>query len=117
MKTEAPQQVGTDKELRARNAGMALSGVEADVTTHLRTKAELEQASGLMDAVCERGNLKHANQRAIENKGAAGIDGIGVAELKTTSSNTGRRSRPNCWRVSSYPSRYAGRIYRSRKAG
>jgi group II intron reverse transcriptase/maturase len=82
MKTEAPQQVGTDKELLARNAGMAMSGVEADVTTHLRTKAELEQASGLMDTVCERGNLKLAYQRVVENKGAAGVDGIGVAEFK-----------------------------------
>ena len=71
MKTEAPQQVGTDKELPARNAGMAMSGVEADVTTRLRTKAELEQAIGLMDTVCERGNLKLAYQRVIENKGAA----------------------------------------------
>lgn len=82
MKTEAPRQVGTDKETPARNADMALSGVEADVTTHLRTKAELEQASGLMDAVCERGNLKLAYQRVIENKGAAGVDGIGIAEFK-----------------------------------
>ena len=61
---------------------MALSGAEADVTTRLRTKAELEQASGLMDAVCERGNLKLAYQRVVENKGAAGVDGIGVAEFK-----------------------------------
>ena len=51
MKTEAPRQVGTDKELLARNAGMALSGVEAAVTTRLRTKAELEQAGGMMEAV------------------------------------------------------------------
>lgn len=46
MKTEAPRQVGTDKELLARNAGMALSGVEADVTTRLRTKAELARGMG-----------------------------------------------------------------------
>jgi len=52
------------------------------VTTHMRTKAELEQASGLMDAVCERGNLKLAYRRVIENKGAAGVDGIGIAEFK-----------------------------------
>jgi hypothetical protein len=32
MKTEAPQQVGTDKESLARNAGMALPGVEADLS-------------------------------------------------------------------------------------
>jgi len=35
-----------------------------------------------MDAVCERGNLKLAYQRVVENKGAAGVDGIGVAEFK-----------------------------------
>ena len=57
MKTEAPRQVGTDKELLARNAGMALSGVEADVTTRLRTKAELARGDGLMEAVCERGTV------------------------------------------------------------
>jgi RNA-directed DNA polymerase len=82
MKTEAPRQVGTDKESPARNAGMAMSGVETDVTTHLRTKAELERASELMDAVCERGNLKLAYRRVIDNKGAAGVDGIGIAGFK-----------------------------------
>jgi RNA-directed DNA polymerase len=82
MKTEAPRQVVTDKELPARNDGVALSGVEADVTTHLRANAELEQASVLMEAVCERGNLKLAYQGVIENKGAAGVDGIGSAEFK-----------------------------------
>ena len=82
MKTEAPQQVGTNKETPARNAGMALSGVETDVTTHWRTKAELEQGSRLMEAVCERGNLRLAYQRVMENKGAAGVDGIGVVGFK-----------------------------------
>ena len=82
MKTEAPQQVGTNKERLARNAGMALSGVETDVTTHWRTKAELEQESGLLEVVCERDNLKLAYQRVMENKGAAGVDGIGVVEFK-----------------------------------
>ena len=61
---------------------MDSSGAETDVTTRPRTKAELERASGLMEAVCERGNLKLAYQRVVENKGAAGVDGIGVAEFK-----------------------------------
>jgi RNA-directed DNA polymerase len=52
------------------------------VTTRMRTKAELEQDGGLMEAVCERGNLQLAYQRVVENKGAAGVDGIGVAEFK-----------------------------------
>jgi len=35
-----------------------------------------------MEAVCERGNLKLAYDRVVRNKGAAGVDGIGVAALK-----------------------------------
>jgi len=34
-----------------------------------------------MEAVCERGNLKRAYQRVVRNKGAAGVDGIGVNEF------------------------------------
>ena len=52
------------------------------MTTRMRTKAELEQDGGLMEAVCERGNLQLAYQRVVENKGAAGVDGIGVAAFK-----------------------------------
>jgi len=82
MKAEDSRQVDTDEEVTARSAGMTLSGAETDVTTRLRTKAELKQESGLMDAVCERGNLMLAYQRVVENKGAAGVDGIGIAEFK-----------------------------------
>nr|WP_228579613.1 group II intron reverse transcriptase/maturase [Acidiferrobacter thiooxydans] len=35
-----------------------------------------------MDAVVERGNLMLAYQRVVKNKGAAGVDGIGIAEFK-----------------------------------
>jgi RNA-directed DNA polymerase len=52
------------------------------VTTRLRTNAEWEQQSELLEAVCERGNLQQAYQRVVENKGAAGVDGIGVTEFK-----------------------------------
>lgn len=57
-------------------------GAETDVTTRLRTKAELVQEGGLMDIVCERGNLMLAYDRVVKNKGAAGVDGIGIAEFK-----------------------------------
>ena len=50
--------------------------------TRMRTKAELEQDSGLMEVVCEYDNLKLAYRRVVENKGAAGVDGIGVAAFK-----------------------------------
>ena len=82
MKAEDSRKVDTSGEEPGRNPGGTLSGAEAAVTTRLRTKAEWEQGSGLMDAVCERGNLKLAYQRVVENKGAAGVDGIGVAEFK-----------------------------------
>ena len=49
------------------------------MTTRTWTKAEL---SGLMEAVCERGNLWLAYERVVKNKGAAGVDGIGVAKFK-----------------------------------
>jgi len=52
---------------------------EASVADRMQTKAG---TSGLMEAVVERGNLKLAYQRVVENKGAAGVDDITVAELK-----------------------------------
>jgi retron-type reverse transcriptase len=36
-----------------------------------------------MEAVCERGNLMLAYQRVVKNKGAAGVDGLGVGEFKS----------------------------------
>lgn len=52
---------------------------EASAANRMQTKAE---ASGLMEAVVERRNLQLAYQRVVENKGAAGVDDITVAELK-----------------------------------
>lgn len=82
MKAEETRQATTQAEEPARNAGGAALGAEADVTTRLRTKAEWERESGLMEAVCERGNLWLAYERVLRNKGAAGVDGIGIAEFK-----------------------------------
>ena len=52
---------------------------EASTADRMRTKA---QASGLMEGVVGRANLQLAYQRVVENKGAAGVDDIAVAELK-----------------------------------
>ena len=82
MKAEDSRQADTDEEESGQNPEGALRGAETDVTTRLRTKAEWARTSGLMDAVCERGNLKLAYQRVVKNKGAAGVDGIGIAEFK-----------------------------------
>jgi hypothetical protein len=77
MKAEDSRQVDTDEEVTARNAGVALSGVETNVTTRLRTKAELEQESGLMEAVCERGNLRLAYQRDRDQEGSGSARWLG----------------------------------------
>lgn len=52
---------------------------EVELARHLRAKAG---RSELMEAVCERGNLMLAYQRVMKNKGAAGVDGLGVREFK-----------------------------------
>jgi group II intron reverse transcriptase/maturase len=79
MKAEDSRPVNTQSEESAQNVGGADVGAETDATTCLRMKAE---SSGLMEAVCERGNLWLAYERVLKNKGAAGVDGIGVAEFK-----------------------------------
>ena len=82
MQAEDSRQADTGEEESGRNSESALPGAEADMTTRPRTKAGLEQENGLMDAVCERGNLMLAYQRVVKNKGAAGVDDIGIAEFK-----------------------------------
>jgi RNA-directed DNA polymerase len=81
MKAEADRadQVGTADT--GRNSVVAVARAEADVATRARTKAEVA-TTGLMEAVVERGNLRLAYQRVIENKGAAGVDQLTVSELK-----------------------------------
>ena len=82
MKADDSRQVNTGREESGRIPEGALRGAETDVTTRRRTNAEWVQESGLMEAVCERGNLMRAYQRVVGNKGAAGVDGIGVAGFK-----------------------------------
>ena len=57
-------------------------GAETDVTARRRTNAEWEREGKLMAAVCERSNLWLAYDRVTKNKGAAGVDGVGVNEFK-----------------------------------
>jgi RNA-directed DNA polymerase len=79
MKADGSRQVDGNGEAPGRNRGGALAAAEMAATTRGQTSAE---SSRLMEAVCERGNLRLAYQRVVENKGAAGVDGIGVAEFK-----------------------------------
>lgn len=80
MKAEDSQRVDTNEQEPGRNLGGGDAGAETDVTTRLRTKAE---PSGLMEAVVDRSNLWLAYERVVKNKGAAGVDGIGIAEFKS----------------------------------
>lgn len=57
----------------------ACMGAEAHTATASRTNAPVPS---LMEAVVERGNMRLAYQRVVENKGAPGVDGLRVDELK-----------------------------------
>lgn len=82
MKTEAHRPDGAQAEESGRYPEGAELRVEVESLDVERTKAELGRDSGLMEVVCERGNLWLAYERVIRNKGAAGVDGIGVSEFK-----------------------------------
>jgi len=81
MKAEADRADQAGAAHTGRNSVGMAACAEADVATRSRTKAEVATTS-LMEAVMERGNLKLAYQRVVENKGAAGVDQLAVSELK-----------------------------------
>ncbi|HEU0197161.1 MAG TPA: group II intron reverse transcriptase/maturase [Nevskiaceae bacterium] len=60
----------------------AVARAETASANHLRTKAQVERESGLMEAVVNRDNLKAAYQRVVGNQGAAGVDGMTTAAFK-----------------------------------
>jgi group II intron reverse transcriptase/maturase len=78
-KAEARRQDGARPEESGQNLEDAGLRAEAEPANHRRTKAGCGE---LMEAVCKRGNLMLAYQRVVKNKGAAGVDGIGVNEFK-----------------------------------
>jgi RNA-directed DNA polymerase len=81
MKAEADRDDQAGAAKTGRNSGDAVACAEAEVATRPWTKAEVA-TTGLMEAVVERGNLRLAYQRVVENKGAAGVDELAVSELK-----------------------------------
>jgi RNA-directed DNA polymerase len=81
MKAEADRADQAGAEDTGRNPGSAVACAEVDVATRARTKVGVATTS-LMEAVVERGNLRLAYQRVVENKGAAGVDQLAVSELK-----------------------------------
>ena len=77
MTVEKVKPTGTEEV--ERNSTEAVSGAETTGTPHVQTNAE---PSALMEAVVSRDNMERAYQRVVRNKGAAGVDGLGVTELK-----------------------------------
>src|ERR1700756_685695 len=67
-------------EVDGRNPSRAVSGAEARTATGGETKPEAAQ--GLLEAALERSNIMCAYRRVVENKGAPGVDGLTVPELK-----------------------------------
>src|SRR5262245_18116623 len=66
------------------NEGGEASGSATEGTETLRAERETESPAGdqrVMEAVCERENLREALQRVKANKGRPGIDGMTVEEL------------------------------------
>jgi RNA-directed DNA polymerase len=73
------QATAPDTERDERISSMAGPGAEVGTAADGQTKAEgLRQ----MDAVVERHNLWRAYERVMQNKGAAGVDGLTVFEFK-----------------------------------
>ena len=73
------QATAPETERSGRMPSMAVSGTEVGTAADGQTKAEGPRQ---MDAVVERDNLWRAYERVMRNKGAAGVDGLTVLELK-----------------------------------
>jgi RNA-directed DNA polymerase len=67
-------------EVDGRNLSRDAYGAEARAATVGETKPEAAQR--LLEAALERSNMMYAYQRVVENKGAPGVDGLTVSELK-----------------------------------
>ena len=80
MRTEkAEARRGAQGEEARRNLDESHLGAEVHTAAPGRTKSE---DGRLMEAVVEHSNMRLAYQRVVENKGAPGVDGLTVAELK-----------------------------------
>ena len=80
MKTEAARMGQGNQGGAGRNPAETGARVEAGAVAHSWTNAE---PTTLMEQVLERPNLMRAYQRVVSNKGAAGVDQMPVAALKS----------------------------------
>ena len=73
------QATAPDTERDDRMSSTAVAGAEVGTAADGQTKAEERRQ---MEAVVERSNLWRAYERVMQNKGAAGVDGLTVQEFK-----------------------------------
>jgi RNA-directed DNA polymerase len=78
VEAEAPAREATVQGA-GRQPSINHRGAEVRTAISGRTKSE---DCLLMERVVERSNIRLAYQRVVENKGAAGVDDLGVSELK-----------------------------------
>ena len=75
----ALRQMSAQAERSAKGQGEALSEAGSDEALRPRPEAE-DTGPGLLGAVLARENMQQAWKRVRANKGAAGIDGLGIDE-------------------------------------
>jgi len=75
----AVRQMSAEAERSGRQQGEALSAPVSDEALGPRHEPE-DTGSGLLHAVLARGNMQQAWKRVRANKGAAGVDGLGIDE-------------------------------------
>lgn len=78
VKAEAPARVAGSQRA-GRKPGELSPGAEVGTAASGQTKSEDRL---LMERVVERSNMRLAYERVVRNKGAAGVDGMAVSELK-----------------------------------
>src|SRR5690606_29658754 len=78
VKAEAPARAAGSQGA-GRKPGELSPGAEVGTAASGQTKSEDHL---LMERVVERSNMRLAYERVVRNKGAAGVDGVAVSELK-----------------------------------
>ena len=83
------QSEGSGRQPREPDAGVssATAGLPA------RPEAEVQ----LLEAILGRENMMAALRRVEANKGAPGVDGLSVADLRVHLVDSGRASERTCW--------------------
>jgi RNA-directed DNA polymerase len=78
VKAEAPARAAGSQEAGRKRAELS-PGAEVGAAASGQTKSEDHL---LMERVVERSNMRLAYERVVRNKGAAGVDGVAVSEMK-----------------------------------